>query len=474
MLNRRRHGTRVFAYFAAELLVVAGSNVAAYLIRQGTRSWWEQALGPAREYLWLLPASVVVWGASFWILNTYEGFRSRSVLMHAFTAAVSCILGMLVLFAIVTIFKRYSVNRSLIALLGVTAFAGLLITRLFAMGFMSYYTKQGYDRHYVVIGGTQTDGLALAETLEGERGGVFQVKGFVAEDPSEAGRDFGRWKVLGGFQDLLSIASKTPVDEVYLLPVSGPLESHLDLIRKCEAMGMSVHLRLSPFEQMVSRLELEETAGGDYLRFTTEPRSGTALFAKRFLDVVCALFLLLLLSPVLLLVGLLVRATSRGGAIFRQERAGMNGRIFTLYKFRTMVQGAELERASLEGQNEMDGPVFKIKADPRVTGLGKVLRKTSIDELPQLWNVVKGDMSLVGPRPLPTYEVEKFEPWQRRRMSMRPGITCLWQVMGRNRVTSFSEWMKLDLEYVDRWSLSLDLKILLKTVPAVLGARGAY
>jgi lipopolysaccharide/colanic/teichoic acid biosynthesis glycosyltransferase len=139
-----------------------------------------------------------------------------------------------------------------------------------------------------------------------------------------------------------------------------------------------------------------------------------------------------------------------------------------------MAEGAEKARAGLESLNEMEGPVFKIKDDPRVTGLGKVLRKTSIDELLQLWNVVKGDMSLVGPRPLPIYEVEKFEPWQRRRMSMRPGITCLWQVSGRNRLTSFAEWMKLDLEYVDCWSLSLDLKILLRTIPVVLGTRGAY
>jgi exopolysaccharide biosynthesis polyprenyl glycosylphosphotransferase len=208
--------------------------------------------------------------------------------------------------------------------------------------------------------------------------------------------------------------------------------------------------------------------------FSTTPRNVLQLGLKRLLDVTASLIVLLLLSPLLALVALLVKLTSSGPVIFRQERAGMSGRGFTLYKFRTMRQGAELERAALESKNEMDGPVFKIKEDPRVTGLGKFLRKTSIDELPQLWNVLKGDMSLVGPRPLPVYEVEKFERWQRRRMTMRPGITCLWQVMGRNRVTDFAEWMKLDLDYVDRWSLGLDVKILLKTVPAVLGGRGAY
>jgi exopolysaccharide biosynthesis polyprenyl glycosylphosphotransferase len=475
MLNRRRHGLRVFAYFLAESLVVAGANVAAYAIRRTTDASWAQSLGPPREYLWLLPASVAAWGAISWILNTYEGFRGRSLQMHAFTAALTSVLGTLVLFAVVAIFKRAEhVNRSLIGLLGVTAFVALLSTRMVALGFLVYYTQKGYDRHYVLIGGTQTDGLALAETLEDERGGVFQVQGFVSENPADAGRDVGRWKVLGGFQDIPAIAVKMPVDEVYLLPTSGPLEANLELIRNCEAMGMSIHLRLAAFEKTISRLELQESAGGDYLRFTTEPRSSTALFAKRMLDVVGAALMLFLLSPLLLLVALLVKLTSRGPAVFRQERAGMNGRIFTLYKFRTMVEGAEKDRAKLESKNEMEGPVFKIKEDPRITGLGKFLRKTSIDELPQLWNVVQGDMSLVGPRPLPTYEVEKFEPWQRRRMSMRPGITCLWQISGRNKVTTFVEWMRLDLEYVDRWSLGLDLKILLRTIPAVLGGRGAY
>jgi exopolysaccharide biosynthesis polyprenyl glycosylphosphotransferase len=326
----------------------------------------------------------------------------------------------------------------------------------------------------VIIAGTHPEALALAEYLENFAGAVFQVRGFVSDDSAETGKEVGRWKVLGLTSELPSLSSKMPVDEIYLLPPLGPLEQNLDLIRQCESMGTTVHLRLAPFEKTISRLELVEAAGGDYLRFTTAPRSGTGLAAKRMLDLVGAVFLLVVLSPLLLLVALLVRLTSRGPAIFRQERAGMNGRTFTLYKFRTMVDGAEKDRAQLEQQNELDGPAFKIKADPRVTGLGKFLRKSSIDELPQLWNVIKGDMSLVGPRPLPTYEVEKFEPWQRRRMSMRPGITCLWQVMGRNRVTSFAEWMRLDLEYVDRWSLTLDLNILLRTVPAVLGARGAY
>ena len=473
MLNKRRHEMRVFAYFVAELLVIAAAFFVTHAIRLRTDAWWGQTVGPLREHLWLLPTSILVFGLLIWLFNTYEGFRSRSMLLQVFLAGATSIAGVLLLYALVAILK-FTLNRSLIGIFGIAVFGALVLTRFVAMGFLIHYTQKGYDRHYVVIGGTKVEGLALAETLEEVHGGVFQVRGFVSEDPGDVGRDAGRWKVLGTFQDLPALASKMPVDEVYLLPSTGPLEGNLDLIRQCESMGMTVHLRLAPFEKTISRLELEETAGGDYLRFTTAPKSGTALFAKRLLDVVAASALLLLLAPFLGIVALLVRLSSRGPAIFRQERAGMNGRIFTLYKFRTMVEGAEKDRAGLEGKNEMDGPVFKIKEDPRITGLGRILRKLSIDELPQLWNVVKGDMSLVGPRPLPTYEVEKFEPWQRRRMSMRPGITCIWQVSGRNKLTTFTEWMELDLEYVDRWSLGLDLKILLRTIPAVLGGRGAY
>lgn len=475
MLTPRRQGVRIFAYFLAELAVVAVSFLAASWIRQRTAAWWGAEDFQPHQVLWLLPTSVVVWGAIFWIQNTYEEFRSRGGLMHGFTAAVASIAAMMTLFAIVSIARRGEyVNRSFIGILAITSFALLLMARLLAMVSIAYYTEKGYDRHYVVIGGAHEEAIALAETLESVRGKVFQVRGFVTEGAAGPEGSIGRWKVLGRFQDLPDIATKTPVDEVFLLPTAGPLEGNLELIRRCESMGMVIHLRLAPFEKTISRLELGEIGGGEYLRFTTAPKSGVALTAKRILDVVAASVLLLLLSPFLLLVGLLVRLTSRGPAIFRQERAGRNGRVFTLFKFRTMAQGAEKARAGMEALNEMDGPVFKVKDDPRVTGLGRFLRKASIDELPQLWNVVKGDMSLVGPRPLPLYEVEKFESWQRRRMSMRPGITCLWQVSGRSGVTSFSEWMRLDLEYVDQWSLALDAKILLRTIPAVLGTRGAY
>jgi exopolysaccharide biosynthesis polyprenyl glycosylphosphotransferase len=189
-------------------------------------------------------------------------------------------------------------------------------------------------------------------------------------------------------------------------------------------------------------------------------------------DIVLASALLVLLSPVMLIVALAVKLSSPGPVLFRQIRCGLNGRPFVFLKFRSMYVDAEHLKAGLQAQNEMDGPAFKMRRDPRVTPVGRFLRRTSLDELPQLWNILKGEMSFVGPRPAVEEEVEQYEPWQRRRLSMKPGLTCLWQISGRNELT-FDEWMRLDLEYIDNWSLWLDLQIALKTIPAVLFGRGA-
>ena len=210
------------------------------------------------------------------------------------------------------------------------------------------------------------------------------------------------------------------------------------------------------------------------LVFRSTPDVSWTLLVKEVIDRVGAFVALLLFAIPMGIVALMIRITSRGPAIFRQRRAGKHGKPFVMYKFRSMSDDAEMRRAELEPFNQMQGPVFKVEADPRITPLGRWLRRTSFDELPQLVNVLMGDMSLVGPRPLPLYEVEKFENTaQRRRLSVKPGLTCLWQISGRNRVRDFRDWVKLDLDYIDHWSLGLDFKILLRTIPAVLLGSGA-
>ncbi|HSA01223.1 MAG TPA: sugar transferase, partial [Candidatus Paceibacterota bacterium] len=245
-------------------------------------------------------------------------------------------------------------------------------------------------------------------------------------------------------------------------------------IEMCELEGVEVWLLADFFKTQVFRTSLDDFNDRPILVFRSTPEESWQGLAKLVLDFLGALVLLAVTSPLLLAVTIVIRLTSPGPVLFRQERSGLNGRPFTMLKFRSMVNNAEQRKHEFESLNEMSGPVFKLSNDPRITPIGRWLRRYSIDELPQLINVVKGEMSLVGPRPLPVDEVQRFDDLShRRRLSVKPGITCLWQVSGRNNVTDFKDWVRLDLEYIDNWSLWLDLRILARTIPAVFSGTGA-
>ncbi len=247
-------------------------------------------------------------------------------------------------------------------------------------------------------------------------------------------------------------------------------------IKTCELEGVEAWLVADFFGTQISRARFDELFGYPLLVFSTTPATSWQSITKQLMDFLGSLLLLMMLTviPVIPLIALAIKLTSPGPVFFRQQRSGLNGSPFTLYKFRTMVTNAEQFKHELEAMNEMTGPVFKVTNDPRVTPIGKFLRKYSLDELPQLFNVLRTEMSLVGPRPLPVDEVKRFQDLaHRRRLSVKPGLTCLWQISGRNQITDFKEWVRLDLEYIDNWSLWLDLKILVRTIPAVLIGTGA-
>jgi exopolysaccharide biosynthesis polyprenyl glycosylphosphotransferase len=246
------------------------------------------------------------------------------------------------------------------------------------------------------------------------------------------------------------------------------------VIRVCELEGVEVWLVADFFTTQISRTSFDELLDRPLLVFRTTPETSWQSVIKHVMDFVGAFVLLILLSPLFLLIAVAIKLISPGPVLFQQQRSGQNGAPFTLYKFRTMITNAEQFKHELEAMNEMTGPVFKVTNDPRVTRIGKWLRRYSFDELPQLYNVLRGEMSLVGPRPLPVDEVRRFSDLaHRRRLSVKPGLTCLWQISGRNQIVDFKEWVRLDLEYIDNWSLWLDLKILLRTIPAVFAATGA-
>ncbi len=246
------------------------------------------------------------------------------------------------------------------------------------------------------------------------------------------------------------------------------------VIRACELEGVEVWLIADFFATQISRTSFDELLDRPLLVFRTTPDASWQSVVKHVMDRVGAFILLIVLFPLFLLIAIAIKLTSPGPIFFKQQRSGQNGAPFTLYKFRTMITNAEQLKHELEAMNEMSGPVFKVTNDPRITRIGKWLRRYSLDELPQLFNVLRGEMSLVGPRPLPVDEVRRFSDLaHRRRLSVKPGITCLWQISGRNQIKDFKDWVRLDLEYIDNWSLWLDLSILLRTIPAVFAATGA-
>jgi exopolysaccharide biosynthesis polyprenyl glycosylphosphotransferase len=276
-------------------------------------------------------------------------------------------------------------------------------------------------------------------------------------------------------QQLNSIIADQPVDEVLVaLPIDkyGPLVD--TIVRQCEEQGIIVRVRSEMFNLQVAKSYADDLQGVPVMTIQSGPADSWQLVTKRLIDIVVSAALLLALAPLFAVVALLISLDSRGPVFFVQERVGFNKRRFRMLKFRTMVVEADRQQHMLEHLNEAEGPVFKIKNDPRITRVGKFLRRFSIDELPQFLNVLKGDMSMVGPRPLPLRDVDRIDAhWHKRRFSIKPGITCLWQVNGRSNI-GFNEWVRMDLDYIDKWSLGLDLLILMKTIPVVFRGPGAY
>jgi len=328
-------------------------------------------------------------------------------------------------------------------------------------------------RRSLIIVGSGPRALAMYKRLRKPSHGPTRVLGFVDSPNHHHVSDTIQGQMLGSLDDLEAILMNQPVDEVVIaLPAKSCYAQIQAAIQTCERAGIEAKYGSDIFQLSLARRQFEADGTTPMVSLKVV-QDGYRQLVKRCIDVAGAIAGLAILGPLMLAVGVAIKLTSPGPALFTQERYGLRKRRFRMYKFRTMVQNAELLQSSLEDQNEKAGPIFKIKHDPRITPLGRVLRITSIDELPQLLNILRGEMSLVGPRPMSVRDVLRFtEPSLMRRFSVRPGLTCLWQVNGRSN-TTFSSWIAQDLKYIDSWSLLLDLRILIQTVPAVLTGTGA-
>ena len=427
-----------------------------------------------RENLPYLFVVILVWYGAALERHLWSPTRRQDVVHYL--AAVTKAVGDACVFCVfvMVLLTRGGMDHTFLVVFCAATLLYLLAFRLVLRLAIRELRNLGINNHRVILVGANERTLHLIEVLQMHAGLGYILEG-VLDNDAERGSMVTETGVpyLGDVASLKDRVLQGEVDEVYIsLPVRSRYEEIQEIAHLCEGAGISVHLVADLFPMRVATSRLMHLEDIPLLNLSTIPEAHGKVFMKRAIDFVGSSILIILLSPMLLLLAILVKLDSKGPIFFAQERTGQNQRRFKMIKYRSMVINAEEIQAALMDQNEMDGPVFKIKNDPRITRLGRFIRKYSLDEFPQLFNVWRGEMSLVGPRPPIPSEVEKYTWSQRRRLSIKPGMTGLWQVSGRNEV-GFEEWVELDLEYIDSWSIGLDLLILLKTFRAVVAGRGA-
>lgn len=457
-------------------LVLAMSTVASYYFQAESislLSFLEMRIS-VRNFLFVL---VFLLGGhlSLSISGLYHSRRLSTRMSEALDILKVTSLGSALFSLLAYMFHLYVITPVFVIVFWIGSTTLLTVNRILLRRLLEFLRLHGRNLRHVIIVGTNERTLRFARKIQTIPQLGYRLLGFV-DDNWEGSHNLSQTgnTLLCSLADFPSYLRVHAVDEVVIgLPVKSLYQQSSQITAFCEELGIIVRHLSSLFNPRRAHSEIEEFEDDFVITFHSGLLEGWPLLAKKALDLLISSALLILLLPFLIITMLIIKLTSPGPVFFIQERLGLNKRLFRLYKFRTMTKDAESRVAELEHLNEVEGPAFKIKNDPRVTAIGKWLRKTSIDELPQLFNVLKGDMSLVGPRPLPVRDYNGFDQdWQRRRFSVRPGITCLWQAYGRSNV-SFDRWMELDMKYIDQWSLWLDLKILARTIPAVLKGVGA-
>jgi len=422
-----------------------------------------------------------IWHKLFEHFGLYLSRRLSTINHEIVDIIKACTLGTLAISLLFAVISNIVIDMQLVVLLWVTSTLTTLLSRVAMRLVLGQLRRFGRNKRKILIVGTNEHAIEFSKKIKYCLELGYDMIGFVDDVKNgkkhpDASTD-NAIDIVSTIKDLPAFLCRTEVDEVAIFY---PMRSHYDEIQEvvsiCEQHGIIVRLRTNMFELNLGRSFVDQIVGEPLITIYTGNMNnkGWRIIAKYAIDFYVSLALLTLLSPLLLMVMILIKLDSKGPVFFTQERIGLNKARFRMYKFRTMSADAEQRIKDIEHMNEVDGPVFKIKDDPRITRLGRWLRKTSIDELPQLINVLKGEMSLVGPRPLPERDYNYFKThWHRRRFSVRPGITCLWQISGRSDI-SFEQWMEMDMKYIDNWSLTMDIRILINTMLTVITGHGAY
>jgi exopolysaccharide biosynthesis polyprenyl glycosylphosphotransferase len=465
MLRRHSSGFRA-------LLMLADGGLSIVLLVGLSRvrfgDDWLAIWTPLLAQPWVVAlAYAVTWVGVLWMQGLYRprsrwSLRSEAMAIARATAVFGLAVGT-VLFA----FKLPDVSRLFLLMLFPGQWLLTLATRIgLRLGF-EWLRAKGYNTRYVLLVGAGERGQAFAKQLEGHRELGLRVIGFLDDDQVNLP---GGWRVLGPIASIEEQLHAQVIDEVAICLPFSQWDQMNAIAHVCEEEGKIVRIPVGMLERAFATGHIEDLDGTPVYSLVSGPDRIVALVLKRGLDIAVAAVTIVVASPALLAIGIWIRLRDGGPVLFRQKRIGLHGRPFTLLKFRTMVPGAEAQLSDLLHRSEINGAAFKISDDPRITRSGRFLRRFSLDEVPQLLNVLRGEMSLVGPRPALATEVNRYDLWHRRRLSMKPGITGLWQVSAR-RSPDFDQWAQLDLSYIDRWSLWLDLKILARTVPAALEGR---
>ena len=480
MLRERVELVRNILY-VVDLIIVSVSFFGVYTFVQYYRSFhWVDFIpgaeivsspaGPG-EYLQAYWLALVMWAVLLKKRGEYHYFRLQTYGKMFGNYLINGFLFIVFFTSLAFLLKFAFLSRVFLVLYTTVSVSLLLAGRLVLLATAHVLRSRGYNAHNVLIVGTGRRAQEFLSSAMKHKEWGYRIVGFLDKDPKLIEKGVSGYPVLGTLDDFPKIIESTVIDEVvFVVP-----RSWLPVIEKyilyCEAVGVPATLATDFFDLEMAFGVPRELDGLTYLTFETSRLKDTERLIKRVLDIAVSSSVLLMCLPLFSVLAVAIRMESKGPVFFKQIRCGMNGRKFHLYKFRSMVVDAEKRLEELKQHNEMTGPVFKMTNDPRLTRVGRLLRKTSLDEFPQFWNVLRGDMSLVGPRPPIPAEVDQYEPWHRRRLSMKPGITCIWQVSGRNNI-KFEDWMKLDLQYIDRWSLWLDLRIMVQTIQVIFKQTG--
>ncbi len=432
-------------------------------------------------YIGLLPVLLIIWGSLLSYFGMYKSAGVTKISEALLIIFKTTLFGFILFGSYVFILRMQTdISRLFIGFTFTAAAILLSIEKIMLVYIFKVLSKRNTSFQSalivfrsILIVGTNRRAKNFMNLIDRNPDWGIRIVSIVDITPDKKGEKISGHEVIGSLDDIPNIINENIIDEVVFIVPRSWLNKIEDAMLYCENAGLKVNLAVNLFELKFSQAKQTDLQGFPLLTFESTSAKLGHLFIKRLFDFVSSGVGLIILAPLFLVIAILIKITSKGPIFFKQERYTLYGRKFIFYKFRTMVINAEEKLKDLLKYNEMVGPIFKMTDDPRITKVGKRLRKFSLDELPQLWNVLKGDMSLVGPRPPLPQEVVKYDAWQRRRLSMRPGITCLWQTGGRNQISDFNDWMKLDLDYIDNWSLLLDVKILFKTIPVVFFGIGA-